>query len=309
MPRSEARSKVQRIIDADRAEVERAVIGGGERELAAILARTEAELRARLAALQASGQGDSWTAADVEASLVQVRAAMAQVEPKLTGILAANAEKARALGGKSVCDVLEHFERATAGSIRPLAVRAALALERPLLEKYEASVARYGVDLIGKVKRELQAGILTGQTFSDMARKLAGTEGKPGLLMQHRSRAELIVRTEGMSAYAQGAQAEIVAQKAKRWPDLSRKLIETFDRRTAPDSYVVHGSVRGVNETFYDGLHTYLLPPGRPRDRACIIPWRKAWEDDDPTAEWERERTPDEARRLVPAGKPDATEI
>lgn len=303
VPRSQARSKVQGIIDADRAEVEQAVIGGSERALARLLALAEADLRDRL---EAMGPGDgSFTATDLEASLVQLRQVLGQVEPRMVEMLEANARRARELGCHSVTDVLEHFERQTRGSIRPLAIRAALALESTLLEKYRSSVERYGLQTIGKVRQELQKGVLVGETFREMRQRLTGERGKAGMLLENRGWAERIVRTEAMGAYAQGAQAEIVAQKHKRFPDLKRKLVETFDARTAPDSYTAHGEVRDVNEEFVDGKgRRYLTPPGRPNDRACIIPWRKVWEEDEAEGDWERERTPGEAAGLVAPERP-----
>lgn len=277
VPASQARSKLQDLIDADRAEVERAVIRRGDRELAQLLARSEADLRQRLAGLRQAGHGASWTAQDAEASLAQVRAVLALVAPEMVRLLARGGVTATGLGQASVIHVLRYFE-AGAVPTRPLAVRAALALEHPRLLRYEASVARYGTHTIGAIGRQLQLGVLTGQTFDTMAKRLAGSERTPGLIVEGQGWARRIVRTEAMAAYAEGAQAEMRAQDQAR-PGLKRRLVETFDRRTAPDSYAAHGEVRGLDESFVDGAgRVYLLPPGRPNDRAVLIPYRDEWE-------------------------------
>jgi hypothetical protein len=274
----QARSRVQAIVDHNRESVE-AANRRSSRQLTRLLVRAEAELRAQLADEVARRGDQTFNANDLQLMLVQVRAALGQLDPKFIRLLEQNAALAARLGSKNVVDVLTHFEERTGGGVRPLAVHEALALENPRLRQYPSSVARYGQHTIGVIARQLQQGVIQGKTFREMSVRLAGARGGAGLLVKNRGWADRIVRTEGMAAMAAGAQSEMVQQKARRFPDLARKLIETFDRRTAPDSYVAHGEVRGMNEPFVDGAgRVYLLPPGRPNDRACIIPWRRAWD-------------------------------
>jgi len=278
VPASQARSQIQEQIDANRERVER-LNAATKRQLVRQLVALEGELRERLDQLQREGRGDTWTASDTEATLLQVRELLGSQGRAFRELLAANGARAWELGGKSALDVLRHFEGKAGAPIRPLAIGAAVAAQDPLLGRYEASVARWGQRTIGRIAEQLQRGLLVGETFDQMKRRLTGERGG-GVLVQSAGDAARIVRTEGMAAYAQGTQEEIVAQKAKRFPDLMRRLIETFDARTAADSRVAHGQVRDVNEPFTDGKHTYLTPPGRPNDRAVIIPWRKEWEED-----------------------------
>lgn len=305
IPASQARSRAQQIVDTNRDRIEDGVIGGGKQELVRILVHAQKQIEARFAREIARRGDETWTAADLQASLVQVRIALAQIEPKLTDLLAKNAELAKELGAKSVVDLLRYFEQETGGGLRPLSIRPALALTHPMLGRYATSVDRYGRAMIGMIARELQAGVVRGATFEEMTDMLVGKRGprgivsmaakeiragevvrtrtamiEEGLFVRHRGWAERIVRTEGMRAYAEGAQEELVEQRAKNFPDLKRKLIETFDKRTGWDSYKAHGQVRGLNEPFVDGAgRVYLLPPGRPNDRAVVIPYREAWDE------------------------------
>lgn len=278
VPASQARSKIQEQIDASRERVER-LSARGKRQLVRQLVALEDELRARLEQLQRTGRGETWTAADTEATLVQVRELLGRQGEAFRGLLEANAATARRLGVENTVGVLRHFEGKTAGAIRPLALDVALAAGSPLLARHEASVARWGQRTVGRIASELQKGLLAGETFNEMKDRLTGARGRQGALVASAGDAARIIRTESMHAYAQGSQEEIVAQKSRRWPDLLRRLIETFDARTAADSRVAHGEVRDVNEPFTDGKHTYLTPPGRPNDRAIIIPWRRAWDE------------------------------
>lgn len=278
VPASQARSQIQEQIDANRERVER-LNAATKRRLVRQLVALEGELRERLDQLQREGKGDTWTASDSEATLLQVRELLGSQGRAFRELLVANGARARELGGKSAVDVLRHFEGKAGAPIRPLAIGAAVAAQDPLLGRYEASVARWGQRTIGRIAEQLQRGLLVGETFDQMKRRLTGERGG-GVLVQSAGDAARIIRTEGMSSYARGTQEEIVAQKAKRFPDLQKKLVETFDARTAADSRVAHGQVRDVNESFTDGKHTYLTPPGRPNDRAVVIPWRKEWEED-----------------------------
>ncbi len=278
VPASQARSQIQEQIDASRERVER-LSARGKRQLVRQLVALEDELRARLEQLQRTGRGETWTAADTEATLVQVRELLGRQGEAFRGLLEANAATARRLGVENTVGVLRHFEGKTAGPIRPLALDVALAAGSPLLARHEASVARYGARAIGRIAGVIQRGIWVGETFSEMTDRLTGKRGAPGALVQSAGDAARIIRTESMAAYNTGADEEIRAQKGARFHDLARKCVETFDARTAADSRVAHGEVREVGEPFFDGKHTYLTPPGRPNDRAVVIPWRRVWDE------------------------------
>jgi hypothetical protein len=95
-----------------------------------------------------------------------------------------------------------------------------------------------------------------------------------GLFRRHRYWAERIVRTETARAY-NGANVEAMRAMSRDFPDLHKKILATFDNRTAMDSVLVHGQVRPLDGLFMDGAgREYEYPPARPNDRETVIPWR-----------------------------------
>jgi hypothetical protein len=277
VPASQARSQIQELLDSNRARVER-LSRAGQRALVQQLAALEAELRERLEKLQRSGRGESWTAADTEATLVQVRELLGRQGAAFRALLRENAATARRLGVRNTVAVLQHFEGKTGAPIRPLALEASTAAQQPLLARHEDSVARYGLRAVGRISQAIQRGLLAGDSFSEMQERLVGKRGGHGVLVECAGDASRIVRTEAMHAYNAGAHEEALAQRAERFPDLQKKLIETFDARTGADSRAAHGEVRALEAMFVDGKgRHYMHPPGRPNDRGVEIPWRAAW--------------------------------
>lgn len=300
VPRYQARSRAQEIIDHNRTEVERAVIEGTRRDLVRILLHAQRQIADKM---RTTDPEATWTVLDLEQTNRIVIEALATASTRFKDVLAAQHDEARRLGCKNTAELLTHFERGKdTGTVRPLAIREALHMRTMALDLHATSVDRYGARMIQIVRRELQAGIVRGATFHEMTDLLVGKKGprgmvslaatvrpdgtvkrlveakiNKGLFVERRGWAERIVRTEGMRSYNLGSNEEIEAQKAKNFVDLSRKIVATFDARTSEDSRRVHGQVRAVNEPFFDGVRTYMIPPSRPNDRECVIPWRAAW--------------------------------
>lgn len=307
VPASQARSKAQDLVDRQRERVERIANGPARRELMTILVATQRQIHETLA--RRPHAVDSWTHADAQASLVLVHEAFATLAPRFRHLLQANAALAWENGVRGTVGLLTHFEKRAGGGkveggvLRPLALAEALALQRPLLMRHATSVDRYGQHMIGVITRELQGGIARGASYYEMTERLTGLRGPrgnvslraaenpdgtvsrlvteripEGLFVRHRGWAERIVRTEMAHASNAGAMDEMRAEKATRYPDLGKRLIETFDRRTADDSRAAHGQVRELAGLFVDGKgRQYDHPPGRPNDRGVVIPWRERW--------------------------------
>lgn len=276
---SRARSKAQMVLDANRAQVEK--VYGSHRaraRLVAALRDADTALSKRLAGAVANDNAPrSWTYQDVEATLAQVRHTLSQLDPQMRRMLDEQGRTARAQGARETVQVLELFEGVAPGSIRPLSIGPALQLAQgTVLAQHATSVARYGAQVIASVQRELVAGVLVNSTFYEMTRQFQRSEP----LLSRRYLAERVVRTECMSAYNDGHLDEMRAQRDAAFPDLMKRAIETFDKRTAQDSYAVHGQTKKLEEMFVDGKgRHYLRPPGRPNDRCVCIPWREAWEE------------------------------
>lgn len=307
--RAQARSRAQEIVDDARTRVEEITHGAtARRRLAALLEQSEAELARRLHTLRRAGKGDTWTAYDTAVALAQTREVLGSMGPRFAAMLAKNAIECRKLGVGSVVEMLAHFEtraggRREGGVLRPLALREALALDAPVLARHATSVDRYGDRMIRVIARELQIGMLRGQSWDQVTRRLVGMRGPsgarvslaavevaPGVVERIRTEsipeglfrrypyfAERIVRTEGMAALSEGAMLEMREEKRQRFPDLKKRIIATFDARTAEDSRRVHGQVRELDGLFDDGVRQYAQPPNRPNDREVVISWREAW--------------------------------
>lgn len=265
-------------MDANRAQVERLYASRvAQRRLVRALQDADASLSKQLAErLAADPTRTDWTTGDVEATLAMVRHELVGVQASLSKELSANSAVAMSHGAKETTRILEHFEGLQPGSLRPLSLRAAAALASGTIAmEHERSVARYGAQVIFSIQRELTAGVLVNRTFSEMTAQLQKSQP----LLSRRYVAERMVRTECMGSYNEGHLQEMHAQRHESFPDLLKKCIETFDKRTAQDSYVAHGEVRRLEEMFVDGKgRRYLRPPGRPNDRGVCIPWRNAWE-------------------------------
>lgn len=275
---SRARSKAQEIVDANREKAEKLFNGRtAKKSLIQLLARADRELSTQLDEMKQRGPTfRPWTQADTEATLSIVREQLGRMSPEFKALLNANAARARELGVRGTVELLEHFEQTMPGTIRPLALEGAShLLQTTLLSRYQTSVARYGQQVIASIQRELAVGTLINRTFDEMAGRLQREQP----LLSRRYFAERIVRTECMNAYNAGHLDEINAQRAGAFPDLEKKLIETFDKRTGQDSFKAHGQIRKPNEMFIDGNgRQYLHPPGRPNDRGVVVPWRREWD-------------------------------
>lgn len=284
---SQARSQAQEILDKKRIKALRLGTGRkAKQRIVRMLVDAENDLVRRIAAMPRS---DSWSRDDAIAMLAQVRDTLGHMSPRFADLLAQNDAMARALGAKDTLDLLVQFEGKRPYLTRPLSLSQVESAANELtMIRYQSTVQRYGAIMIDSIQRELLAKAVTGATFYEITEGIRRNVGGPdGLFLSRRYFAERIVRTECMASYNDGHMQEIHLQRSKHFPDLKKKLIETFDARTAKDSYFAHGQVRELNDVFTDGAgRRYQRPPGRPNDRAVVISWRDAWtEENDPLSQ------------------------
>lgn len=242
------------------------------------LKAADADLSARLTRISVR---NAFGARQVAAYRAQIRAVIATVEPRLLGVTQRTAQAAADFGSRSAVAELERIESAFRGAVTPLplklAIRASRVGERvgaSLLSRHESSVARYGQAMVQNFERHLRVGLLAGDTPSQMVDRLAG-EG----FSARRGWAWRIVRTE--TSYAMNA-SKLDALRVLRdgGEEVQKKILATFDNRTAMDSKAVHGQIRPIDGLFVDGLgRRYLAPPARPNDREVVVPWRSGWPD------------------------------
>lgn len=272
-----------------------------------ILTEADQILSQRLHGLVKKGGGPKVRFSEAHALLWrrQIQITQDYLNERLQGHTHAQATKAVAASVASTVKLAKKLEKQFTGILRPLALDDQAMQDHitrgtgaSLLRKHQASVRRYGTMMITDFERVLRSSLLAGlnqhQTISRIVStgKLGGVSAgrlhdaepayfpEPTSYLRRRYWAERIVRTESAHAYNAGGLATIQTAKVTDFPDMQKKIVATFDWRTAPDSIAVHGQIKPVADMFVDGAgRHYLHPPARPNDREVVIPWRPHWQE------------------------------
>lgn len=234
-----------------------------------LLERAERDLESRLARAVA-GPGDaSFTAAQLRATLAQVREVVFQLNTGLRGtaldVGAAAAEKA----AESTARYLAARDREFLGvGAQPLALDEARMLEaaldgsrgsilRSLVgekgKRGEGVLARYGAGVVEHFEKELQLGLVSRRSWDSMRTSIV--DRSPFLQQAPASWAERIVRTEIMGS-ANRANYEATKEAHQQLGDVCKILVATFDDRTAclvGSTRVAGAVVRAVFRRPYEG--------------------------------------------------------
>lgn len=279
---------------------------------------------------KSTGATGKWTEESARATMAQVQLTQKYVDKRLEGLTHGQAKKALAKSVKGTIGLLSTLEQRFSGIAAPLQLQKAGAMHSlinqsapSLLSRNAASVQRYGAAMIADFERVIRTGLVTGASNHEMihalisagaakgvtAAKLAEGEPKhfpnPTGYMRKRYWAERIIRTETAYAYNRGS-FDAIAASRKQFPDMQKKILATFDARTAPDSVAVHGQIRNVEDLFMDGAgRQYLHPPGRPNDRETVVPWRSSWPELSNTAPVD----PEQAAAAEVAATPNVGEL
>lgn len=279
---------------------------GKGRKLLGTLKAADKELGRRLAkaAKERGGAfGDRFTDAKMMAYRAHINHVTEYVALRVGGMAEEKAMQALKAGSAHTVNLINRFEQEFTGLAQPLRLTHSSVFEgvknklgRSLLARNRASVARYGEMMIrdfeGAMKRGLVQGMTQGEVINkmvqeappDLAEHLHQTEPRhfpdPQVgYMKRRYWAERVVRTETANSY-NAANMESINQARQEFPDMGKKIIATFDNRTALDSMYVHGQIRKADEMFHDGSgREYMRPPARPNDRETVIPWRVQWKE------------------------------
>jgi hypothetical protein len=214
-----------------------------------------------------------------EASLLsyqaQIREVIEFVKRRLKGMTSDEAMRSAKTSLGDVSELFVRLEQSFTGIAIPIRLREAsiLELQPALLARHVSSAARYGNAMIRKMQSVMAQGMVQGRTSGQLVDDIINISG----FQKNRAWAWRIVRTE--SAEAQNAAHEqTIINSQQIFPDLQRKILATFDLRTAWDSIGVHGQVRDIGKSFTDGSgRVYMRPPSRPNDREVLIPWRARW--------------------------------
>ena len=313
-----SRQAADRVIRQIIAEAERVIDQKGKpqaqaaRDLIRFLDDANAELGRKLARVRGN-LDEKFTPAQATIFRYQITILTEYVGKRLSGLTQEQAQLAIVKGQQHAISHIGRLEEAFEGITTPLRIAAAAqvgAVGRPqtnlIVDRIPQSVDRYTAAMRQRFGAVIATGLASGATKRDMVRSLIGaTRGGPsgevstaavvlpngtvervrtenipeGLFKRYEYWAERIVRTEVANAY--NTSKLVALQEARNdLPDLKKKIIATFDNRTAYDSFYVHGQVRDVDKPFTDGAgRVYQNPPARPNDRETIIPWRTAWPD------------------------------
>jgi len=269
-----------------------ALDAAAQQALLAVLLLADEELRTALLRLQeglpAGQERTPFSAQQARVLLLLVRSATRTLTDRGVGALAAQARAGAALGGRHALELLEldpelapllaAVQAAEPGLRLPPAPAAdqapgeedGLAVGQPLrarmvaqvardgllVQRVEASLARYGADLADQMHREVAVGLATNQSLPDIAARLSGLGG---VLATARGRGMLIARMETAGAYDVGHReaAGLAAGSINaalgvggRPPLVMRASEHIDDLRNHPFSQVVHGMTRPMDGKF-----------------------------------------------------------
>lgn len=264
-----------------------------EKEVKVLLARyreVRRELQDRLSALA----GDTFTAQRLRGVLVQVEAALSEMNDSFIIRLRDVSGRVISQAVDDLVEEIEKFEKEFLGAVTPININAQVVVDDGssfLFNKYEASVGAYTASTRSAIATGLSQAAIEGAPFGEVTRRIArffiGEEWK---LLR-------LGRTEIHNMYGFGKQKTLEAAKQGFLPDLQKSLFHPIDGRTGDDSKQLKriGPVVEIDQPFIfifkrrrkDGSidedrRVFMHPPDRPNDRSILIPFRKEW--DTPTS-------------------------
>lgn len=278
------------ILGANRRALVSAASDVGVKRLKLILARAQGDLNRRLRQAQGLGGAgaDSFTAHQLQVSLIQVQHVIAHLNKGLKALVVAQAKGTADPSVEGVIRYLHAAEKRFSGITERLPIKDAILFDRArsgaessALHRLEGDpkkgpgiLKRYGDAVIEKFEGHLQQRLLARAPWADVRNQLIADS--PFLQQAPAHWAERIVRTESMNG-SNRAIWEANKGADEQLGDVVKILSATFDDRTGADSVAVHGQIRRPNEAFewWDGL--YQHPPNRPNDREVVVTHRIAW--------------------------------
>jgi SPP1 gp7 family putative phage head morphogenesis protein len=270
------------------------------RQLAPVLFEAQRELERDLRTfLNTIPSGDEkFTAQQYRRALLQIRGALAQVEhldPALTAALQGTSDRAGKLATRHIeAQFLAQSQRFE-GTISPIALNVAAILARgdkSLIPRHRSSARRYAGQVRDDIKRQLAVGMVKGETFHEMGRRIArlggsmtairGNPGSPAemaqrmaaaLWLREQYRADRLVRTEAINAYSVHALNGI--EEAEQYaPGLVKKWDAAADKRLCPACRELDGKTAKLTEEFPGGV---AHPPLHPHCRCAVVADHADW--------------------------------
>lgn len=298
MPLSD-REKLKRYEAAQRENqrtLQRVTVSGSAR-MKKLYDRAQAELAGKLRREVRAGRPASYTTDRHRVVSAMLQQGQRVLTHRLTGELNAVSREAQEQGVQSATEVLGKLSRDFDAVDPILPTEEASVFQRlvdarqsSLLRQHEASMNRYGAELVTTMEDQLSLSLLQDETplqAIDRVQSAADNQWWQG---------ERIVRTESSWAFNLGhhdafkeAQTEI-PDLWMRWSEhVSDEDGEPLDDRVADDSLHLHAQVAPAGGRFRLPQAaapdvsaklmqaTWEAPPNRPNDRAVLQPWRKDW--------------------------------
>lgn len=241
--------------------------------------------------LRGSRMDTAFTAAEMANYRAIIQVQIAYIQKRLRGYTQQHAMRAVGAAAAHSVKIMNAMNAQFLTLPQPRLDRAAVlgpvtnALRGSLLRRHERSMVSYGEQMVAATERIMRQGLITGRTTRQIVAQLTGRDANtgekvaPGVFEGEKWRAQRIVRTETANAYNASAMQSMFEVR-QRFPDTQKKILATFDKRTASDSVYVHGQIKDLDEYFQDGAgRVYLRPPARPNDRETVVPWRATWKE------------------------------
>ncbi len=278
--------------------IERVATGRALPKLKRVYDQAVAELERKLAALVKDKRGETMTAHQLRAMLIQAKDAQRMLQARMTAQLGeSSGQTYRESVVKLHRDVARLDQRyADAVTVLPIMRAGVFAgvrneRERSLIRLHKNSFANYGERVTKAVEDQLTLSLVTGETPYEATRRVVDT------VHNHWWQAERITRTElawaANAGHYDGIQAAARVNRGlmMRWVEHCSDDGTPLDNRVAVDSMAMHGQVAPAGGQFTmpdtapngeavpDSLvgQSWMFPPNRPNDRAVLAPWRKAW--------------------------------
>lgn len=272
------------------------------RTLQALYAKVRERLQARLEMLIAQGRRDTFTAQQTRQILMQLDAALVEMNGTIFERLAAAAESLSERGVSDLVTETQEMAKHFRGSIQPLNIDAALIASDSrnlLLNQYRASIEAYSSGLRAQIGQGLAEMIVEPTPLFTVVERIGSFfEGEEWKVLR-------IARTELHNIYSSSKIAGLRAVGQDALPGIKKTLYHPRDSRTDEDSlFLIKNAakmVKDVDEPFdywwcggskkkpgrgsFTGPQgggrwyhrVFMSPPDRPNDRSILVPFHPDW--------------------------------
>lgn len=282
-----------KVLDEHRRRLMRLSERRGVDRIKSLYDRAQSDLESKLARVAGRAR-QTFTGTTHGVMLAQVRQGQALIARNMAGEMNDISKETQVESLRGLTSDLSRLEKKFTGTEPVLPIDEASrfagiidARRTSLVRMHESSMARYGINLAGRMEDQMALSLATGETNGQAVERIVDTADVGW------ARGEMIVRTETAWAYnathADGfkAAAEEMNDLMMRWVEHVDDDGEPMDDRVGPDSIAMHGQLATpgmpfrmpddpeVDDSLQGGM--WFHPPNRPNDRAVIAPWRPHW--------------------------------